>query len=189
MGCNIILASASPRRSELLKQVGVTFAVSVAEIDETRFENESPSVLVSRLSREKALAVSVSNEIVIAADTVVALGDNVLGKPQNSEDAVRMLQELSGKSHTVYTGFSVLQGNKLVTDVVATEVVFRDLASEEIFRYVANGEPMDKAGAYGIQGEAAAFVSEIHGDYYNVVGLPLCRLISVLTEEFNWKRN
>ena len=180
----LILASASPRRKELLEQMGFCFTVAVSEIDEQRLPFEKPDALVKRLAHEKALAVFESGRIVIAADTVVAVGEEILGKPTDAADAKRMLRMLSGRSQVVYTGFCVLDGEKTVSDAVATEVVFRPMSDAEIDRYIASKEPMDKAGAYGIQGGAARFISEIHGDYYNVVGLPLCRLATVLKDEF-----
>ena len=184
---SMVLASASPRRRELLEQMGMEFEVLVAEIDEQRLPNEKPAELVQRLALEKARAVFKPNAIVIAADTVVAIGDEVLGKPKNESDAKAMLKKLQGRNHFVYSGFCVLDGEKEISEVVATEVVFRKVGDEEVETYVASGEPMDKAGAYGIQGGAAKFISEIHGDYYNVVGLPICRLYTVLTEVFGWK--
>lgn len=184
---SLVLASASPRRRELLEQIGLEFEILVAEIDEQRLPNEKPAELVERLASEKALAVLKPNTLVIAADTVVAIDDEVLGKPKNASDAKTMLKKLQGRKHYVYSGFCVLDGEKTFSEVVATEVVFRKVSDEEIDAYVASGEPMDKAGAYGIQGGAAKFISEIHGDYYNVVGLPICRLSTVLTEVFGWK--
>lgn len=190
MNRKVILASASPRRRELLEQIGLSFTVSVAEIDEQRLPKESPDALVKRLAFEKASTIQAADSIVIAADTVVALGDDVLGKPKDAEDAAQMLRMLSGRTHHVYTGFCVRDDKGTsVSEVVATEVVFRELSNDEIKAYVASGEPMDKAGAYGIQGGAAPFISEIHGDYYNVVGLPLCRLVTVLREAFDWTSN
>lgn len=177
----IILASASPRRSELLRQIGIPFTVCVSEICEEKQENELPVSLVKRLAVEKASAIAADeNTIVIAADTIVAFENAILGKPADEEDAVRMLSMLSGKTHDVHTGICVRSGDQTVFETVSTKVVFRDLSAEEIKKYVQSGEPMDKAGAYGIQGAAASFVSEIHGDYYNVVGLPLCRLTEIL---------
>ena len=184
MDKKIILASASPRRRELLGQLGLTFSVQVSEIDETVLRDELPEALVKRLAIEKAKAVFSFGTVVIAADTVVAIDDKILGKPQDDDEAVGMLRSLSGRSHHVYTGFCVYDGEKLVAETVATEVVFAEMSDDEIARYVASGEPMDKAGAYGIQGGAARFVSEIRGDYYNVVGLPLCRLATVLKKDF-----
>ena len=184
---SLVLASASPRRRELLEQMGLEFEIKVAEIDEQRLQNEKPADLVLRLASEKALSVLKPNAIVIAADTVVAIDDEVLGKPKNASDARTMLKKLQGRRHFVYSGFCVHDGEKTISEVVATEVVFRKVSDAEIDAYVASGEPMDKAGAYGIQGGAAKFISEIHGDYYNVVGLPICRLSTVLTEVFGWK--
>lgn len=183
----LILASASPRRRELLEQIGLEFTVAVSEIDEQRLPNETPADLVKRLAFEKSAAVIQPHTVVIAADTVVSVDGEILGKPTDARDAEAMLKKLRGRKHFVYSGFCVSDGVKTVSDVVATEVVFRFVSDEEIREYVASGEPMDKAGAYGIQGGAAKFISEIHGDYYNVVGLPICRLSTVLSDVFDWK--
>ncbi len=183
----LILASASPRRRELMSQIGLEFVISVAKINEQRLPNESPTEMVKRLAFEKAVAVFEPNSVVVAADTIVSVDDTVLGKPKDENEAKEMLKRLQGRQHYVYSGFCVHDGEKTVSEVVATEVVFRLVSDEEISEYVASGEPMDKAGAYGIQGGAAKFVSEIHGDYYNVVGLPICRLSTVLNDVFGWK--
>ncbi len=187
MNKELVLASASPRRRELLEQLGFSFSVQVSEIDETPLSDELPEMLVKRLATEKAKAVSVPGKVVVAADTVVAVDGEVLGKPKDAADAVQMLKKLSGRSHYVYTGFCVFDGVKTVSETVATEVVFVTMSDAEITRYVAGGEPMDKAGAYGIQGGAARYIAGIHGDYYNVVGLPLCRLVTVLKEDFSFE--
>lgn len=172
----LILASQSPRRKELLTLLGRPFQVQVASVDET-MEDLPIDQAVARLSYRKATAIGVEkDQIVIGADTVVVLGGQVLGKPRDAEDAIRMLHSLSGKTHQVMTGVCVIKGEKVLTHTEVTEVTFRTLTDREIDDYVATNEPMDKAGAYGIQGGAARFVEGIRGDYYNVVGLPVCRL-------------
>ena len=174
---NLILASASPRRQELLKLFGLPFTVRVAESDETMDPTKAPFDEVARVSRKKAQAVAQSSDdIVIAADTIVVCEGKTLGKPKNEEDAKAMLRMLSGREHQVMTGCTVLWGDKCETFTEVTDIHFRPLSEKEIARYVASGEPMDKAGAYGIQGGAALFCSHMVGDYYNVMGLPLCHL-------------
>ena len=177
----LILASASPRRKELLSLFGVPFAVRVADIDETMDPAAAPFDEVARLSREKALAIPrQAEDVVVAADTIVVLRDRVLGKPRDPAEAKEMLRALSGRDHQVMTGFTVLRGDDAVTCTEVTDLHFRELSDREIDRYVASGEPMDKAGAYGIQGGAALFCTHMAGDYYNVMGLPVCRLGQVL---------
>ena len=174
---NLILASASPRRQELLKLFGVPFTVRVADIDETMDPAKTPFDEVARVSHAKALAVSrESGDVVIAADTIVVCGGRVLGKPRDAEDATAMLRLLSGRDHQVMTGCTVLRDDTAVTFTEVTDLHFRELSAREIARYVASGEPMDKAGSYGIQGGAALFCTHMVGDYYNVMGLPVCRL-------------
>ena len=174
---NLILASASPRRQELLKLFGVPFSVRVADIDETMDVSASAYDEVARVSRLKALAIPrEETDMVIAADTIVVCEGRILGKPKNEADAVAMLTLLSGRDHQVMTGCTVLRGENCETFTEVTDIHFRPLSKKEIARYVASGEPMDKAGAYGIQGGAALFCSHMVGDYYNVMGLPLCRL-------------
>lgn len=188
MSSKIILASASPRRREIMENAGYDFTVRVADADETLPDNISPEKAVIYLARLKGNAVSAENgETVISADTVVVLDGRILGKPKDKTDAVKMLTELSGKTHRVYTGVCVRQGAKEKVFSVCTEVIFYPLKAEEITEYVDTGEPMDKAGAYGIQGKGALLVKEIHGDYNNVVGLPIAELSRVL-EEFGIKR-
>ena len=183
----IVLASQSPRRKELMGLFGLPFTVRVADIDESMDPYEDPRREVARVSRCKAQAVNrQAGEIVIAADTVVVCDGTVLGKPANEEEAVKMLCMLSGRTHEVMTGLTVLWDGGCKCGTEVTEVVFRDLDPEEIYRYVQSGEPMDKAGSYGIQGGAALFVEAVMGDYYNVVGLPVCRLgqiLKTITEE------
>ena len=179
----IILASGSPRRKELLAQAGYEFEIEVSDAEEN-IKETAPAKLVCELASRKGEAVAGLHEkdscIVVAADTVVSLDGNILGKPENEEDAENMLASLSGRIHQVYTGealFLVQNGQITERQVFyeCTDVKFRPLNKEEISRYIATGEPMDKAGAYGIQGKAAVFISGIRGDYYNVVGLPVCR--------------
>lgn len=177
----LILASQSPRRKELLGQLHIPFTVRVADIDEAMNSALPPREEVARLSREKALAVSrEESDVVIAADTIVVLDGLVLGKPRTAQEAETMLSALSGRNHQVMTGVTVLKGGRALTHTEVTEVWFRDLSKDEIRRYIQSGEPMDKAGSYGIQGGAAVFVEKICGDYYNVVGLPLCCLWQLL---------
>lgn len=174
---NLILASASPRRQELLKLFGQPFTVRVADIDETMDPAAAPFDEVARVSRLKAMAVShEEDDVVIAADTIVVCQGKVLGKPRDESDAKAMLRLLSGRDHQVMTGCSVLRGETIETFTEVTDIHFRDLTEKEIDRYVASGEPMDKAGSYGIQGGAALFCTRMVGDYYNVMGLPVCRL-------------
>ena len=177
----LILASASPRRQELLKLFGVPFTVKVADIDETMDPAKSPFDEVGRVSRMKALAISRNEgDVVIAADTIVVCGGTVLGKPKDEADAFRILSLLSGRDHEVMTGMTVVKGDEIVTHTEVTRIHFRELHPEEIRAYIASGEPMDKAGAYGIQGGAALFADQMEGDYYNVMGLPVCRLAMIL---------
>ena len=178
---NIILASASPRRQELLKLFGIPFCVKVADIDETMDPAKAPFDEVARVSRKKALAIPrEADDVVIAADTIVVCQGRVLGKPRSEAAAAEMLQLLSGRDHQVMTGCSILRGDRCETFTEVTDLHFRPLRRSEIDRYVASGEPMDKAGSYGIQGGAALFCEKMTGDYYNVMGLPVCRLGEVL---------
>ena len=179
----LILASASPRRKELLGLFHVPFTVRVADIDETMDTAKPPFDEVARVSRMKALAVErKAEDVVIAADTIVVCEDRVLGKPADEADAVAMLQLLSGRDHQVMTGCTVVRGDRAETFTEVTDLHFRSLSRKEIENYVASGEPMDKAGSYGIQGGAALFCQRMSGDYYNVMGLPVCRLGQVLKE-------
>lgn len=179
----LILASQSPRRRELLKLFGLPFTVCVADIDETMDPSKPAADEVARVSRCKALAVPRGNDaVVIAADTIVVCEGKVLGKPHDPEEAARMLSLLSGRDHQVMTGVTVLRGDKEQVFTEITDLHFRTLTEKEICRYVRSGEPMDKAGAYGIQGGAALFCEKMAGDYYNVMGLPVCRLGQVLKE-------
>ena len=178
---NFVLASQSPRRNELLKLLRVPFTVRPADIDEAMDPQLPPQQEVARVSRLKAEATPRTGEdVVIAADTIVVLEGRVLGKPADRDDAIGMLRSLSGRDHQVMTGMTVLRGDRAITHTEITDVHFRPLTEAEILRYVDTGEPMDKAGAYGIQGFAAPFVSGIRGDYYNVMGLPVCKLWQML---------
>lgn len=181
---NVILASQSPRRRQLLEQMGFTnFKVCPAKGEETAGPGLTPARLVEVLSRQKAAEVAAGaaeDDLVIAADTVVSIDGRVLGKPHSTQQAAQMLADLSGREHTVYTGVTVRRGDQILTRHEATQVRFRPLTEEEIAAYVATGEPMDKAGAYGIQGRGALLVRGIDGDYFNVVGLPVCLLGQML---------
>ncbi len=178
---NLILASQSPRRRELLGLMGLDFTVRVADIDETMDAGLPAAQEVARVSRLKAQAVPrEKDDVVIAADTIVVCEGEILGKPRDEADAFRILSLLSGRSHEVMTGMTVLRGSEAVTHTEVTKIHFRELHPEEIRAYIATGEPMDKAGAYGIQGGAALFADGMEGDYYNVMGLPVCRLGMIL---------
>ena len=173
----LILASGSPRRRELLGLFGIPFVIRAADIDETMNPALPPENEVARVSRLKALAVPREPEdVVVAADTIVVCGGKVLGKPHSPQEAENMLRLLSGRDHQVMTGCTVAAPAGTETFTEITDLHFRELSDAEIRRYVASGEPMDKAGAYGIQGGAALFCEGIQGDYYNVMGLPVCRL-------------
>jgi len=193
----LVLASASPRRESLLKMLGFSFSICITDIDETIPEELSPKEAVERLSLEKAKAAATgrSEEIIIAADTIVALDGIIFGKPADKNDAFQILKALSGREHSVFTGVTVYEpfSNKTLTRVCETKVKMRKLTDEQIIAYIATGEPMDKAGAYGIQGYAACFVEGINGCYFNVMGLPLAALSEML-EKFevyitdNWEK-
>jgi septum formation protein len=209
MAVQIILASASPRRKELLERLGFTVKVIPGNVDEIQLEEETPENFVKRMARTKTLAVvdrmqttlyptdadgapirtgysgrGSDSRWVVGADTVVVVGDDVLGKPKDTAGAVEMLHRLSGQVHRVITGFCIhdLRKNKEGLQAVATEVTFKRLASSEIDKYIAVGESMDKAGAYAIQGVGAYLVDSIVGSYTNVVGLPLCQMVEMMEE-------
>ena len=181
---NIVLASQSPRRQELLRRMGIEhFSVVVPNADESYPAGLSAQETVSLIARKKADAAALlasPDDIVITADTMVFLDDERLGKPHDEADALRMLTELSGRAHTVCTGVTVRRGDNLECFTVSTEVYFRSASRQELLGYIATGEPMDKAGAYGIQGLGALFIERINGDYYNVMGLPIEALGRVL---------
>ena len=180
---SMILASSSPRRQELLKLFGQPFTIRVADIDETMDLSAPAADEVARVSALKAMAVPHNHDdVVIAADTIVVCQGQILGKPRSEDHAAQMLRLLSGRDHQVMTGCTVLRGDRCVSFTEITDLHFRELSQKEIARYVASGEPMDKAGSYGIQGGAALFCTHMVGDYYNVMGLPLCRLGQVLKE-------
>jgi septum formation protein len=183
----LVLASASPRRRELLTQAGYTFVVHPAHIPEDQLPNEDPVAYVTRLAREKAQAVSAEFSSkapaplqVLGADTTVTLDEHILGKPEDSADAARMLRLLSGRTHRVITGIAVVTATSTEAAAESTEVTFTTLSDEEIATYIATGEPIDKAGAYAIQGLAARWIPRIEGCYFNVVGLPIARVSSLL---------
>lgn len=183
----LILASASPRRRELLSRLGLDFTVMAAQADETLLPNLTPQEQVVHLSKIKALAVREQLEprpgqVILSADTVVVLDEKILGKPKDSVQAEAMLSALSGRSHLVLTGVTVWTQQGLRQICEETQVFFRSLTPDEITAYVQTGEPMDKAGAYGIQGFGALFVEKLIGDYYNVMGLPLCTVGQMLRQ-------
>ena len=181
----IILASASPRRLELMRQIGVDPIVHVAEIDETPFSNEQPHPLVRRMAEEKATCIAaghVQEDLVIGADTVVVAGDRIFGKPVDFEDASAMLSCLSGTCHQVLTAVCVSKADVLSTRIVESTVRFRELSEMEIEAYWQTGEPLDKAGAYAVQGLAAIFIEEIQGSYSAIMGLPLYEVTELLAE-------
>ena len=180
---NVILASQSPRRKELLGLFHIPFTVRVSDADETMDPNASAAQQVALVSRRKAEAVERgSDDVVIAADTIVVCQNEILGKPKDPADASRMLHMLSGRDHQVMTGMTVLRGNEIRVCTEITDIHFRELTDREIDAYIRTGEPMDKAGSYGIQGGAALFAERLVGDYYNVMGLPVCRLGQLLRE-------
>ena len=179
----LILASQSPRRKELLGLFHIPFEIRVADIDETMDPACDPCKEVARVSHAKAEAIPREPEdVVIAADTIVVCAGQVLGKPRDEADAFRMLRLLSGRDHQVMTGLTVLRGSSAVVCTEITDIHFRELSDREILAYIRTKEPMDKAGSYGIQGGAALFAEKIHGDYYNVMGLPVCRLGQILKQ-------
>lgn len=181
---NIVLASGSPRRRELLERIGVRdFTVRVPEVEESFPEGLSPEQVVAYISREKAEAavkLCGPEDIVITADTMVFLDDRRLGKPRDEAQALEMLTALQGRKHTVCTGVSVCRGERRLTETESTDVFFRSASEEELRRYIATGEPMDKAGAYGVQGRGALLVERLEGDFFNVMGLPVLRLARML---------
>ena len=180
----IVLASGSPRRQELLARIGVTeFDIRVPEVEERFPEGLSPQQVVEYISREKADAAAKlcsDEEIVITADTMVFLDDQRLGKPADEADALRMLTALQGRHHTVCTGVTVRRGAESLTESETTHVYFRPAAEDELRAYIATGEPMDKAGSYGVQGKGALLVEKLDGDFFNVMGLPVLRLSRML---------
>jgi septum formation protein len=183
----LILASASPRRAEILRDAGIPFAVLSSAVDETPFPGESPQDHVQRLADAKAELVAaraVGPAIVIAADTVVTLEGRIIGKPNSTDDARQVLERLSGRTHSVITGVTLIRlpDAERRTFVETTQVQFATISSEEITRYLATEEPYDKAGSYAIQGRAGRYIPRIEGDYFNIVGLPLARVTQALAE-------
>jgi len=170
----LVLASQSPRRSEILRQAGISFITRPANVDETVLADESPYGYVQRVAQEKAVAIEADpDDIVFGADTVVVLDGEILGKPRDPADALHMLESLSGREHAVLTGICFRRATETILDVAKTRVWFLPLSREDLEDYVATGEPMDKAGAYAIQGLASKFIQRIDGSYTNVVGLPI----------------
>jgi septum formation protein len=192
----LVLASASPRRKELLTQAGYEFKVFPANIPEERHPNEDPTIFVTRLAQEKAQAVfdllsngsPEGNLLVLGADTIVVTPEEILGKPQNPEDAARMLRLLSGRTHQVITGVCLVSKEHTQVATETTAVTMREITEPEIAAYIASGEPMDKAGGYAIQGYAARWIPRIEGCYFNVVGLPIARVASMI-ESFQFNTN
>ena len=180
----LILASASPRREELLRLITADFAVVTMDTDETVPPGTGPEETVLELARRKALAVAAARpeDTVIGADTVVAVDGEILGKPRDEAEAAAMLGRLSGRRHMVFTGVAIIAGGRCRAFAEHAEVEFIPLRASQISAYVATGEPMDKAGAYGIQGKGALYVRGITGDFYTVMGLPVCRLAGILEE-------
>lgn len=186
---NIILASASPRRREILENTNVKFDVISSSIEELVLEGESPCQMVMRLAFEKGIDIASKrkNDLVISADTIVVLDNTVLGKPKDEEEAKLMITNLSGRTHQVITGISLinLENDKKVIDYVISNVKFKNLSEDDINDYIKTKESLDKAGAYGIQGYGALLVEEIQGDYFNIVGLPISKLSDLLKKHFN----
>ena len=186
---NIILASASPRRKEILENANVKFKVMASSIEELALDGESPCHMVMRLAFEKGIDIAYrqKSDLVISADTIVVLDNTVLGKPKDDMEAKKMITSLSGRTHQVITGISLinLDNNKKIMDYVISNVKFKNLSEEDINNYIRTKESLDKAGAYGIQGYGALLVEEIQGDYFNIVGLPISRLSDLLKKHFN----
>ncbi|MDE2781496.1 MAG: Maf family protein [Gemmatimonadota bacterium] len=180
----VVLASASPRRADVLKMLGLSFEVAPARIEERREPGEAPLRYVERLAREKARAVSATraNSLTIAGDTIVVLDGRVLEKPTDREDAAGMLASLSGRVHSVYSGLALARGGRMASRVAKARVTFRSVGHDLIGSYVETGEPLDKAGGYGIQGYGSALVERIEGDYFTVVGLSVAAFVELLPE-------
>ena len=182
----IVLASQSPRRQELLARIGVEdFKTLSLDIDESYPEGLSPEDTVRYIAKKKcdaAAALCAPDDLIITADTMVFLDNDRLGKPHDEDDALRMLRELAGRGHTVCTGVTVRQGDRVLTESEATGVVFRPAEESELRAYIATGEPMDKAGSYGVQGKGALLVERLEGDFFNVMGLPVLRLSRMLAQ-------
>ena len=178
----VVLASSSPRRRQLLTMIGIEHEVVPADIDESYFAGEHPPAHAERLAREKGRVIAArhADAVVISADTIVVLDDDVLGKPGDDAEARATLRRLSGRTHTVYTAVAVARAGAMESGIEGVSVTFRELTDEEIAAYVATREPMDKAGAYGIQGYGATIVDRIDGDYFAVMGLALNRMVRLL---------
>ena len=186
---NIILASASPRRKEILENTNIKFDIISSSIEELVLDVESPCQMVMRLAFEKGIDIASKHksDLVISADTIVVLDNNILGKPKDEEEARQMISNLSGRTHQVITGISLinLEKNKKIIDYVISNVKFKKLSKDDINDYIKTKESLDKAGAYGIQGYGALLVEEIQGDYFNIVGLPISKLSDLLKIHFN----
>ncbi len=182
----IVLASGSPRRAEILSSVGWSFEKYVPDIDESELAGESPEIYVQRLAKTKAetVAVKFRDKIVLGADTTVVIEDRIIGKPKDFDDARRMLEMLSGKWHEVLTGVAIVKNEKSVVGLQSTKVKFNEMSADEIRFLVEKGEPLDKAGAYAVQAQAALFIEKIEGDYWNVVGLPISLVYEFYKENF-----
>lgn len=183
-GKRLILASSSPRRAQLLKLIGLEFEVVASQLNEDEEIYTIPEVHVLELAQKKALKVAetIDDGVVVGADTIVVLEGEILGKPASAREAHKMLRQLSGKTHTVYTGFALVErpSGNMLSDYERTQVTFRELTEEEIARYVNTESPLDKAGAYGIQDQSAVFVTRVHGCFYNVMGFPLAKFYTRL---------
>ena len=180
----VVLASSSPRRHDLLRLIGVEHEVIPSDLDESQLPGEKPDAHAERLARTKSQVVAAdrAQALVIGADTIVVVDQHILGKPRDVSDAARMLRMLSNRSHVVMTAVAVTLGGRTLSVVEKVTVIFRELTEDEIARYIATGEPMDKAGAYGIQGYGATIVRRIEGDYFAVMGLSLVRLVELITQ-------
>ncbi|MCR1849506.1 Maf family protein [Paeniclostridium sordellii] len=186
---NIILASGSPRRREILANTNAKFDVLTSDVDERIFKFEEPTQLVLRLAFEKCMDIAINNpeSLVIGADTIVVLDNEILGKPKNEDEAFDMLSKLSNREHQVITGMSIvnIENNKKIVDYTISNVKFKNLTDQDIRDYISTGECLDKAGSYGIQGYGTLLVKEIQGDYFNIVGLPISKLSDILKADFN----
>lgn len=182
----IVLGSKSPRRKEILSLVCDNFEIRVSDADESYSSDTPLSEVPKILAERKAMAIDMAeDEIIIGSDTVVLIDNELLGKPKTRENAIRVLKKMSGKAHLVVSGICVRSKDKIYSEAVTSTVYMRELTDREIEKYVDVWKPLDKAGAYGIQEMAGSFVSRIEGDFYNIVGLPLCRLVEILKDEFN----
>ncbi len=181
----IILASASPRRKEILELAGFEFKVMPTDVDENLPYPMSPGKTVEYLSKIKAMPLKNNEDMIIGSDTVVAIDGKIIGKPKDEEDAFNILKTLSGRTHCVYTGVTILFKDKEITFSEKTDVEFYEFSDKEILDYIATKEPMDKAGAYGVQGTACKFVKKINGDYFNVIGFPVARFYNVYKNLMN----